>query len=235
MSNQKKCVGIIGGMGPGATALLFQKIIDYTDAKTDAEHIHIVIDNRPSIPDRTSAILEGENTPAQYICESGKKLKEYGAELLAIPCNTSHYFYSYIQSQLEVPVINMLEETAKVCKNYHFQKVGVLATTGTRNTQIYDRALEKVGIEAFYPDEEGQNLLMSIIYDYVKAGKDVNGVVFKKQIEKMISDGAEAFILGCTELPMVFRDGDFGMKFIDSLDVLAKKTVEMAGYSLKQS
>lgn len=234
MSNKKKSVGIIGGMGPAATALLFQKMIDYTDAKVDAEHIHIIIDNRPSIPDRTSAILKGEDTPAKCICESGKKLEEYGAELLAIPCNTSHYFYPYIQEQMGIPVIHMLEETAKECKELGYDTVGVLATTGTRNTKIYDHALEKFGLKALYPDEDGQDLLMSIIYDYVKAGKTAAGSMFLEQIEKMTSQGVQAFILGCTELPMVFRDGDFGMKFIDSLDVLAKRAVEMAGYSLKQ-
>lgn len=234
MSDSKKSVGIIGGMGPGATALLFQKIIDYTDAKVDAEHIHIMIDNRPSIPDRTSAILKGENTPAKYICECGRKLQEYGAELLAIPCNTSHYFYPYIQEQLDIPVVNMPEETAKECKNSGFDAVGVLATTGTRKTEIYDHALKKFGIRAMYPDDEGQELLMSIIYDYVKAGKKADSSMFQRQIEKMVSEGVQAFILGCTELPMVFQDGDFGMKFIDSLDILAKRTVELAGYPLKE-
>lgn len=234
MSKDKKTVGIIGGMGPGATALLFQKLIDHTDAKVDADHIHIVIDNRPSIPDRTSAILRGENTPAKYICESGKKLEEYGAELIAIPCNTSHYFYPYIQSQLGIPVIHMLEETAKECKMLGFDTVGVLATTGTKRTEIYDRALEKYGIKAIYPDQEGQELLMSLIYDYVKAGKQAEGSMFFEQLKKMTVQGAQAFVLGCTELPMVFQDGDFGIKFIDSLDVLAKRAVEMAGYPLKQ-
>ena len=235
MSKNKKTVGIIGGMGPGATALLFQKLIDYTDAKVDAEHIHIIIDNRPSIPDRTSAILKGENTPAKYICESGKKLEKYGAELIAIPCNTSHYFYPYIQSQLGIPVIHMLEETAKECKEMGFDTVGVLATTGTKRTEIYDHALEKYGIKAIYPDQEGQELLMSLIYDYVKAGKQAEGSMFLEQLKKMITQGAQAFVLGCTELPMVFNDRDFGIKFIDSLDVLAKRAVEMAGYPLKQS
>ena len=234
MSKDKKTVGIIGGMGPGATALLFQKLIDHTDAKVDADHIHIVIDNRPSIPDRTSAILKGENTPAKYICESGKKLEGYGAELIAIPCNTSHYFYPYIQSQLGIPVIHMLEETAKECKMLGFDTVGVLATTGTKKTEIYDRALEKYGIKAIYPDQEGQELLMSLIYDYVKAGKMAESSLFLEQLKKMSVQGAQAFVLGCTELPMVFQDGDFGIKFIDSLDVLAKRAVEMAGYPLKQ-
>ena len=234
MSDGKKTVGIIGGMGPGATALLFQKIIDYTDAKVDAEHIHIIIDNCPQIPDRTTAILKGEDTPAKYICECGKKLEQYGAQLLAIPCNTSHYFFSYIQDQLDIPVVNMPEETARECQNLGLCTVGVLATTGTRKTEIYDRALNKFDIRAVYPDEEGQELLMSIIYDYVKAGKKADISMFEGQIEKMVSEGVQAFILGCTELPMVFQDGDLGIKFIDSLDVLAKRTVEKAGYPLKQ-
>lgn len=234
MSDKRKSVGIIGGMGPGATALLFQKIIDYTDAKTDADHMHIIIDNRPSIPDRTSAILRGDDTPARCICESGRKLTEYGAELLVIPCNTSHYFYPYIQSQLDVPVINMPEETAKECKMQGFHRVGVLATTGTRKTEIYDHALEKYGVEAVYPGAKGQELLMSVIYDYVKAGKNANSRMFREQIEEMVDRGVQAFVLGCTELPLVFHNGDCGMKYIDSLDVLARKTVEMAGYPLKK-
>lgn len=229
----KKTVGIIGGMGPGATALLFQKIIDHTDAKMDAEHIHILIDNRPSIPDRTAAILNRDDTPVRKICESGKRLEEMGAELIAIPCNTSHYFYPYIQENLDVPVINMLEETAKECKKLGFASVGVLATTGTKNTGIYEQALSAQGLQTIYPDEAGQEVLMSIIYDYVKAGKPVTGEIFKEQLEDMESKGAQAFVLGCTELPIVFSDGDMGRKFIDSLDILAKKTVEMAGYPLK--
>ena len=229
----KKTVGIIGGMGPGATALLFQKIIDHTDEKMDAEHIHILIDNRPSNPDRTAAILNRDDTPVRKICESGKRLEEMGAELIAIPCNTSHYFYPYIQENLDVPVINMLEETAKECKKLGFASVGVLATTGTKNTGIYEQALSAQGLQTIYPDEAGQEVLMSIIYDYVKAGKPVTGEIFKEQLEDMESKGAQAFVLGCTELPIVFSDGDMGRKFIDSLDILAKKTVEMAGYPLK--
>ena len=229
----KKTGGIIGGMGPGATALLFQKIIDHTDAKMDAEHIHILIDNRPSIPDRTAAILNRDDTPVRKICESGKRLEEMGAELIAIPCNTSHYFYPYIQENLDVPVINMLEETAKECKKLGFASVGVLATTGTKKTGIYEQALSAQGLQTIYPDEAGQEVLMSIIYDYVKAGKPVTGEIFKEQLEDMESKGAQAFVLGCTELPIVFSDGDMGRRFIDSLDILAKKTVEMAGYPLK--
>lgn len=230
---KRKTVGIIGGMGPAATALLFQKIIDYTNASSDSEHIHIIIDNCPSIPDRTTAILNGENTPAKVICEIGRKLEMYGAELIAIPCNTSHYFYSYIQQQLNIPVVNMIEETAKECVLNGFQKVGVLATTGTCQTGTYDCELKKYEIEVIYPSEEGQKRLMEIIYDQIKAGEFLNTDIFEPYLEEMKQQGAEAFILGCTELPMAFSDGVYGCKYIDSLDILAKRTIEKAGYKIK--
>ena len=235
IDTNKKTVGIIGGMGPGATALLFQKLIDYTDAKSDAEHMHIIIDNNTAIPDRTTAILKGENTPALYIVESGKKLEMCGAELLLIPCNTSHYFYDDIQEQLSVPVVNMIAETAKVCLNNGYTKVGVLATTGTCNTDTYGRELNKFGVETVYPDVEGQKKVMEIIYDQVKAGRKINVQILDQTLKKMASKGAQAFILGCTELPFAIKNGDFGYHFLDSLDILARRAVEMAGYCLKKS
>lgn len=235
IDTNKKTVGIIGGMGPGATALLFQKLIDYTDAKSDAEHMHIIIDNNTAIPDRTTAILNGENTPALYIVESGKKLEMCGAELLLIPCNTSHYFYDDIQKQLSVPVVNMIAETAKVCLENGYTKVGILATTGTCNTDTYGRELNKFGVEAVYPDVEGQKKVMEIIYDQVKAGRKINVQILDQTLKKMASKGAQAFILGCTELPFAIKNGDFGYHFLDSLDILAKCAVEMAGYHLKKS
>lgn len=235
IDTNKKTVGIIGGMGPGATALLFQKLIDYTDAKSDAEHMHIIIDNNTAIPDRTTAILNGENTPALCIVESGKKLEMCGAELLLIPCNTSHYFYDDIQEQLSVPVVNMIAETAKECLNNGYTKVGVLATTGTCNTDTYGRELNKFGVETVYPDVEGQKKVMEIIYDQVKAGRKINVQILDQTLKKMASKGAQAFILGCTELPFAIKNGDFGYHFLDSLDILAKRAVEMAGYCLKKS
>lgn len=232
--SEKKTVGIIGGMGPAATAMLFQKLIDYTDAKSDSEHMHIVIDNNPAIPDRTTAILNGEDTPAKYIIESGKNLENCGAELLLIPCNTSHYFYDQIQSQLHVTVINMIAETAQICVQKGYKKVGILATTGTCSTHTYDRELKKFGIEAVYPDEAGQKKVMEIIYDQVKAGKKIDATIIDQTLKEMAAKGAQGFILGCTELPFAIKNGDFGYHFLDSLDILARRAVELAGYPLKK-
>ena len=229
----KKTIGIIGGMGPAATALLFQKLIDYTQANTDSEHMHIVIDNNTQIPDRTTAILKAEDTPAKCIIESGKKLEAFGAELILIPCNTSHYFYARIQEQLNVPVVNMIAETAGICLKNGYTRIGILATTGTCKTHTYDRELEKFGIETVYPDEEGQSKVMEIIYDQVKAGKKIDTSILDQTLKKMTAQGAQGFILGCTELPFAIKNGDFGYQFFDSLDILAKRAVELAGYQLK--
>ena len=150
-----------------------------------------------------------------------------------IPCNTSHYFYDVIQKELKVPVINMIAQTAKVCLEHGYTKIGILATTGTCNTQTYDKELQKFGIEAIYPDEEGQNKVMEIIYDQVKAGRKIDASIIDQTLKKMAAKGAQAFILGCTELPFAIKNGDFGYHFLDSLDILAKKTIELAGYRLK--
>ena len=230
----KKTVGIIGGMGPGATALLFQKMIGYTEANSDSEHIHIVIDNNTMIPDRTASILKGDDAPARSIIESGKKLEVFGAQMILLPCNTSHYYYDSIQEALRIPVVNMIAETAKVCVKNGYRKIGVLATTGTCNTHTYDRELGKFGVEAIYPEEEGQKIVMEIIYDQVKAGKKINATILDQTLKKMECQGAQGFILGCTELPFAIKNGDFGYHFLDSLDILAKRAVELAGYRLKK-
>ena len=230
----QKTIGIIGGMGPAATALLFSKIVDMTDAECDADHIHIYIDNYTAIPDRTASIKSGSDLPVEYICESGEKLISIGADILVIPCNTSHYYYDKIQHRLKVPVINMLGETAFLCKTRGYKKVGVLATDGTRNTGIFDTELSKCGIEAVYPSAKGQKEVMSVIYDQIKAGKSFDTRELSKYISEMVNFGAEAFILGCTELPMALRDGDYGYRFIDTLDVLAQSAIHKAGYRSKK-
>ncbi len=233
MSDGKKVLGIIGGMGPGATALLFQKLIAYTDARCDAEHVHVLIDNYPQIPDRTQAILAGSAAPADYICRSGQALCEAGAELLLIPCNTSHYYYPLIRQRMPVPVIHMIEETAKVCAAAGYRTVGVLATTGTCSTRVFDTALHTVGVEVVYPSAEGQQVVMSVIYDQVKAGRPIDTAPLKPFLDEMAYAGAEAFILGCTELPLALHSGDYGYTYIDTLDVLAKSAITCAGYCLK--
>ena len=231
---QKKIVGIIGGVGPAATAELFSKVVSLTKASCDSEHIHILIDNNPAIPDRTRAIKEGTKAPVKPVVDAGKGLIQMGADFLAIPCVTAHSFYDEILSGLSVPLLNIVEETAEFCKNSGYKKVGILATSGTCGMHIFDKALAKKGIAAVYPNEADQKTVMHIIYDMVKAGKPAEKELLCHCLESMKNQGVDAVILGCTELPLVLCQGDFGMKYIDVLEILAKAIIINAGYDYKE-
>jgi len=138
-------IGIIGGMGPLATADLFRKIICMTKAASDQEHIHIVIDNNTEIPDRTRAILYGGATPLPALARSALKLEVMGADLLLMACNTAHYFYDQMQPFIHVPMLHMPEETAFEVQRRGLTCVGLLATDGTCQTGICSR-LHRIAI-----------------------------------------------------------------------------------------
>lgn len=228
-----KTVGILGGMGPQATCDLFNKIINYTNAKSDQENIHLLIDNNVKIPDRTSYILgEGEN-PIVPMVETAVKLRNAGADMIIIPCNTAHYFYNKLTEAVEVPFINMIEEVGRyIYENYGRCKVGLLATTGTYEGKVYETYCEKYNVEIVSPSAEDKNFILNLIYR-VKAG-DMNFDIDK--ILKVLNDfkhnGVTVIILGCTELPIVFDSLDKSLfedfNFISSTDILAKRTVELA-------
>lgn len=234
MMNMNKTIGIIGGMGPAATARLFKMIIDRTDAMTDSEHIRVVIDSNPKIPDRTKAILNHSDEPAEYIINAGKGLILQGADFMLIPCVTSHYFYEKIQKGIDVPVLNIIDITARKCKSLGLKSVGILATTGTCFARVFDEKMKENGIKVSYPEDEEQELVMDIIYNQVKAGNTIDTGILKPCLDKMSKEGVESFILGCTELPLAFSNGDYGYSYIDVLEVLAEEAITKAGRSFKK-
>jgi len=224
-------IGIIGGMGPLATKDLFEKIILNTEAKCDQEHIQVFIDNNINIPDRTKAILRQGEDPLQEMLKSGKRLEALGSDVIIMPCNTAHYFFHELSGQLKVPVINMLEVTAKRAYESGYRKVGILATDGTIRSGVYAKAMEKYGIDIVVPGEAGQKAVMDIIYKGIKAGKiQVDTAPFLTAIEELQANGAEALVLGCTELPMAFMIYHISnTKTIDPTLELAKAAIRYVG------
>jgi len=231
----KRAIGIIGGMGPKATQDLFGKVLDATDAHSDDEHIRIYIDCHTGIPDRTNAILFGGESPVPHILESAGKLAVIGAQLLLIPCNTSHYFYDEIAAGSPVPVMHMIRETAAVLKGENVTCVGLLATDGTVQSGVYQKELEQAGIQTVCPDTEGQREVMRLIYDGVKAGvTEFDTRIIRKVLQRMREAGAERIILGCTELPIAFANYDIAANdTVDPTEILAKAAVAAAGYPVK--
>jgi len=234
MNNVQKTIGIIGGMGPLATADLFSKIINMTAADCDAEHIHIIIDNNPKTPDRTSAILNGTESPLPYLTASARKLEGIGADFLIIPCITSHYYIEELRAAIDIPVISIIEETARELLKLGTTKVALLATDGTGKSGVFDKVFSSVGIEILYPTDEAQKSLMGVIYKGVKAGAPgYDTSLLNSDIHRMESEGAEAVILGCTELPLAAKMYGIDGKLVDPTDLLAKAAIKYAGYNVK--
>lgn len=232
---KRKILGIIGGVGPLATMLIGEKIVRLTEAKKDQDHIHSIITNNSQIPDRTRFILkQSKEDPVPVIVKDAKRLQKAGAEILILPCNTAHSFYDRIQRKIDLPLIHMIQETIKCAKQTGAKKIGILATTGTIATEIYQKECERVGIDWLIPDDKTQALVMSLIYDHVKAGVPIDPKKWKAIEKQMIAFGCETLILGCTELSIV-KDVLHLDHCIDSLTVLAKSAIRKCGYRVKSS
>ncbi|MEB2301904.1 amino acid racemase [Lysinibacillus xylanilyticus] len=230
---KKQTLGIIGGVGPLATMFIGEMIVRRTKATKDQEHLHTIIDNDTNIPDRTAFILDStKENPVPVIVEDAKKLASVGADMIAIPCNTAHTFYDEIAEGSPVPVLHMIRETAKRASDLGAERVGILATTGTLTSRMYQDALEEFGITPVVPDDVMKEKVMSIIYDYVKAGKDVSREDWQPIEEAMLALNCDRIVLGCTELSIVNRDLKLSDTYIDSLIVLAERAIEACGYEI---
>lgn len=230
-----KRLGIIGGLGPMATAYFLQLIIEMTDADTDQEHIEVLLHNKPQTPDRTRYILGLSNeNPMPFLLQTGRGLVAAGAEILAIPCITAHYFQEQLEKEISCPIIHAIEETAKYLREEKIKKIGIMATDGTIESQLFQKILEREGISCIIPTREKQKYVMNIIYDNVKAGKTVDMELFEEVSNYLFKQGAEVVILGCTELSMVKRDCHIGAGFLDVMDVLARKAVISCGNLKKE-
>ncbi|MCM3388539.1 cysteate racemase [Ureibacillus chungkukjangi] len=229
----RKTLGIIGGVGPLATMFIGEMIVRRTSATKDQEHVHTIIDNDTSIPDRTAYILDQtKENPVPYLVKDAVKLADAGADLICIPCNTAHTFYEDLQSASPVPVLHMIRETAKRAASTGAKRVGVLATDGTLASGVYQQALIEQDIEPVVPDMVIQHQVMSVIYDYVKAGKEVSEHQWHVIEQAMLQLDCDKIILGCTELSIVNKDLKLDNRYIDSLMVLAESAILACGYEL---
>ena len=230
-----KTLGIIGGLGPMATAYLLQLIVEMTDAKTDQEHLDVIVFDRPNVPDRTAHILDpAKPSPLPSMTATAKTLEGLGAGCLCAPCVTSHFFYRELADSVSVPFLNMVEETAKELKEAGKKHPGILATTGTVSTGLFQNAFQEQGLTAVLPDEQGQGLVMSLIYDDIKAGKPADPEKFREVSEMLHRAGCDCIVLGCTELSLIKKAAGLGTEYLDALEVLSKRAVEVCGAPLKQ-
>lgn len=230
-----KKLGVLGGLGPMASAYFLQLITQMSEARTDQEHMEVILHSRPQIPDRTRYILgqSGDN-PVPQMVEAGRGLAAQGAELLAIPCITAHYFQEQLEAEIGVPILNAIGETAVYLREAGIARVGILATDGTLSSRLFQTCLAEHDIHCITPDEQDQRAVMHLIYDNVKAGRPVEFPLFEALSKRLFDRDAQVILLACTELSLIKRDYALGAGFLDVLEVLARRAVLCCGHLKKE-
>lgn len=220
-------LGILGGLGPMSTVRFYEMLTAHTRAMSDADHIDAVISSRATTPDRTAYILgRSDQNPLPVMIEEARKLVDYGATLLAIPCNTAHFFYDALNAAVSVPILNIIEETVGMLTRMGTRRVGILATEGTVRAGAYHKVCAVHGIEAVSLPQAGQRRLNALIYDTIKCGAQPPAGELERIAAPLLAAGCQRLILGCTELSLIRRthasDDEI---YLDSAEVLALRTI----------
>lgn len=226
-----KTVGILGGMGPEATIDLFARIVKHTQAKKDDDHLRIIIDNNPKMPSRQDAIMKGGESPVPAMRETARNIERAGADFIIIGANTAHYFYEAIKDAVQIPFMHIIEEAAKETARAvpGVRKVGVLATTAAMQIGLYQKSFEKYGIEVLEIPDDIQGRVQKSIFSFKYDGRTPEIIeLMVAPARHMILHGAEALIMGCTEIPIILEDIEFSVPVIDPNEVIAIAAVQYA-------
>lgn len=225
----RKTAGVLGGMGPQATVDFMQEVIRLTGATRDQDHVRMIVDCNPGVPDRQAALRGEGGDVAACLAQMARGLQAAGAEFLVMPCNTAHVFADSIAAAVTIPLINIIDATVTALRREcpDARSVGVLATTGCINAGVYQRALRRDGFGVVLPADSAElmKLIFRIKSGEVGADTKAGTVAFAREL---VAAGADVLIAGCTEIPLVLGAGDVPVPLISSTDVLARQTIEHA-------
>ena len=221
-------IGVIGGLGPEATHDFFGKVLAHTHARSDQEHLHLIIESNPKTPNRNDAIAGRGPSSGPALAAMGQALERAGADFIVMACNTAHAFEADIRAAVSTPFISLIEEVvADVRRNYpQAGRVGLLAAQGCLDSNIYHAAFRRNGIVVIQLDAASQADFMKLLYR-IKSGERDAAVSCSMKLlaERLVANGADVLVAGCTEVPLVLAAGENSRPLIDSTDVLAKRCV----------
>ncbi len=232
---QRRTAGVLGGLGPLATIEFMHQVMAATVAEVEQEHADLIVSQRSSTPDRTAAILGQGPSPAPVMAADARNLEAAGAEFIVIPCNTASSFIGAVEAAVSVPVVSIVEETVAEARRRlpQTRTIGLMATDGTVRSGVYEEAAARAGIKVLRPGPRTQERIMAMIYDGVKAGRQVPRQEFFDCVKAVREAGADVVITGCTELSVLCaRFGPGADWLVDSLAVLARRTAELCGCRL---
>ncbi len=236
---KRRTVGILGGMGPEATAVFLDLIVRNTRARRDQEHVPVVVCSLPQVPDRTEAILHGGPSPLPLLRRGLETLGRAGADFAVMPCLSAHHFFRALAARSPIPLIHLVEETAAEVRKRRprIRKVGLIATSGTVASRVFHQVFERAGIEVLVPDARAQRRVMKAVYGPagIKAGAPPGRPrrVLRAVAAGFVGRGAQAVVAGCTEVPLVLRPRDVGVPLVDPMRIGARACVRRAGARLK--
>jgi aspartate racemase len=225
-----RTVGILGGMGPGATVLLMQKIIAATPARDDSDHVPLLVDQNPQVPSRIRHLIEGTGEdPAPVLSAMAQRLQAAGALALAMPCNTAHHYANAIRASVSVPLIDMvaLSVTHAASLVRAGGTVGVLASPAVRLTGLFDRALAAAGLTAIYATDD--DAVLSIIRRIKADGPAAESRQALAKVSRgLLERGAQVQMVACTEFSLIADAVDASAVSFDTLDRLASGIIAFA-------
>ena len=230
-----KVIGILGGMGPEATLECYSRIIKCTPAKKDQEHLRVIIDANPKVPDRTAAIIGQGESPLTILVEGCRCLQRAGADFIIIPCVSAHLFLDQIQEQIKLRILSIFDTIAEAIVNEYAdtKTIGLMGTTGTIRGGLLQKRLAREGIHTLVPDEKHQSKVMAAIYDIKNSQSARREEEFTSDLiataESLISKGAQGIIAGCTEIPLALKQKHLSVPYFDALSILARAAVLKAG------
>lgn len=223
-------VGILGGMGPEATVLLMQKVIDAVPARDDADHIPLLVDQNPQVPSRIARLIDGDGAdPAPVLVSMAKRLEAAGAKALAMPCNTAHHYAPQISAAVDVPFLDMVSLAAgeAAVRVGDTGKVGILCSPAVRRVGLFDAALAEAGLQAVYPGDEAA-LLAAIRQIKAEGPVALARATLAAASGEILSAGAEVQLVACTEFSLIASALPAGVQPIDTLDRLVAEIVEFS-------
>lgn len=231
-------VGVLGGLGPTATAVFLDLLVRATDARTDQDHLDLVVSQHSSTPDRTARILDAEAAdPGPVLARDAAMLERIGAQLLVLPCNTAHHFVQGVREATAIPFVSIVEATARAAAQrvaHSGRPVAVFATEGNVRAEVFEHALAAEGARPLIPERSLQDRINTLIYDQVKANRPVDTTLFEECVDTALEAGAGTVVLGCTELSVIYDQHGYrgDERLVDSLTVLAEQTILASGKRL---
>lgn len=224
-----KSVGIIGGLGPETTAKFYLEVSDYF-RKNSRLNPKITIANCAFPLELEEEIILRSKNEAKlfpFLKESVARLNKAEMDFIVIPCNTAHLFINELRKLSEAKILSILEEMVKEVKKRNISTVGILATSKTVESGLYQKALEKEGIGCVIPSKKSQKVLSECVLEILESKSDQKTKnKIKNIVQQLIEKGAEIIFLACTDLKLAIDKRSLPVKYIDSFDILSKATIK---------